>query len=192
MSEEDSVRRLAEVKAYLEKRMLEIQDEASKLKSLLEVVDASLAEKSFRKMEVPKPMPPSPAPSSPTVPQVEGFRQVVPLKTPDGVHLADASETETELTVTPAPGMKFDVTAPPFRAFLVGRVLEPMRNRDDATARAGQMNPDNVLSYAIEQDGNLMKKLAVKNYGDDRRLQELRNAIRWTLRRIYERTQART
>jgi len=54
------------------------------------------------------------------------------------------------------------------------------------------VSPDNVLSYAIEQDGNLMKRLIVKNYGDDRRLQELRNAIRWTLRRIYERTQART
>jgi len=192
MSEEDSVRRLAEVKAYLEKRMLEIQDEASKLKSLLEVVDASLAEKSFKKMEVPKPMPPSPGPSPPMVQQVEGLKQVVPLKTPDGVHLADSSETETELIITPAPGMKVDVSAPPFRAFLVGRVLEPMRTRDDAAARAGQMTPDNVLSYAIEQDGNLMKRLIVKNYGDDRRLQELRNAIRWTLRRIYERTQART
>jgi len=192
MSEEESVRRLAEVKAYLEKRMLEIQDEASKLKSLLEVVDASLAEKSFKKMEVPRPTPPPLGPSPPVSQQVEGLRQVVPLKTPDGVHLADASETESELIVTPAPGMKFDVSSPPFRAFLVGRVLEPMRSRDDAAARAGQMDPDKVLSYALEQDGNLMKRLVVRNYGDDRRLQELRNAIRWTLRRIYERTQART
>jgi len=67
-----------------------------------------------------------------------------------------------------------------------------MRSRDDAAAKAGQMSPDKVLSYALEQDGGLMKRLVVKNYGDDRRLQELRNAIRWTLRRIYERTQART
>ncbi len=188
MSAEESVRRLAEVKAYLEKRMAEIQDEASKLKSILEIVDAGLAEKSFRKMEVPRPAPPTP----PMPQQEEGLRQVLPLKTPDGVHLADASETETELVVTPAPGMKFDVSSPPFRAFLVGRVLEPMRSRDDAAARAGQMSPDRVLSYALEQDGNLMKRLVVKNYGDDRRLQELRNAIRWTLRRIYERAQSRT
>jgi len=192
MSEEESVRKLAEVKAYLEKRMLEIQDEASKLKSLLEVVDASLAEKSFRKMEVPKPMPPSPGPGPPLSQQVEGLRQVVPLKTPDGLHLADVAETESELIVTPAPGMKFDVSSPPFRAFLVGRVLEPMRSRDDAAAKAGQMSPDKVLSYMLEQDGGLMKRLVVKNYGDERRLQELRNAIRWTLRRVYERTQART
>jgi len=184
MSEEESVRRLAEVKAYLEKRMLEIQDEASKLKSLLEVVDASLAEKSFRKMEVPKPA--APAPLMPQ--QEEGLRQVVPLNTPEGVHLADSSETESDLIVTPAPGMKFDVSSPPLRAFLIGRVLEPMRSRDEASARAGEMSPEGTLSYTFEQDGNLMKRLVIKNYGDERRLQELRNAIRWTLRRMYERT----
>ena len=184
MSEEESVRRLAEVKAYLEKRMLEIQDEASKLKSLLEVVDASLAEKSFRKMEVPKPA----APAPPMPQEEEGLRQVVPLKTPEGVHLADSSETESDLIVTPAPGMKFDVSSPPLRAFLIGRVLEPMRSRDEASARAGEMSPEGTLSYTFEQDGNLMKRLVIKNYGDERRLQELRNAIRWTLRRMYERT----
>jgi len=184
MSEEESVRRLAEVKAYLEKRMLEIQDEASKLKSLLEVVDASLAEKSFRKMEVPKPAAPAPPMPQPE----EGLRQVVPLKTPEGIHLADSSETESDLIVTPAPGMKFDVSSPPLRAFLIGRVLEPMRSRDEASARAGEMSPEGTLSYTFEQDGNLMKRLVVKNYGDERRLQELRNAIRWTLRRMYERT----
>jgi len=184
MSEEESVRRLAEVKAYLEKRMLEIQDEASKLKSLLEVVDASLAEKSFRKMEVPRPA----APAPPIPQQEEGLRQVVPLKTPEGVHLADSSENESDLIVTPAPGMKFDVSSPPLRAFLIGRVLEPMRSRDEASARAGEMSPEGTLSYTFEQDGNLMKRLVVKNYGDERRLQELRNAIRWTLRRMYERT----
>jgi len=184
MSEEESVRRLAEVKAYLEKRMLEIQDEASKLKSLLEVVDASLAEKSFRKMEVPKPA----APATPMPQQEEGLRQVVPLKTPEGVHLADSSETESDLIVTPAPGMKFDVSSPPLRAFLIGRVLEPMRSRDEASARAGEISPEQTLSYTFEQEGNLMKRLVVKNYGDERRLQELRNAIRWTLRRMYERT----
>lgn len=187
MSEEESVRKLAEIKAYLEKRMLEVQDEASKLKLLLEVVDASLAERSFKKMEVPKPMP-SPPSGAPTVEQEERPGQVVPLKTPEGVHLADALETENELIVTPAPNMRFDVSSPPFRAFLVGRVLEPMRGRDDAASRAGEMSPDRVLSYNIEQEGSLMKRLVVKNYGDDRRLQELRNAIRWTLRRMYERT----
>ena len=38
MSDEESVKKLAEMKAYLEKRMAELQDEASKIKSIIEIV----------------------------------------------------------------------------------------------------------------------------------------------------------
>ena len=189
MSDEESVKELAEIKAYLEKRMAELQDEASKIKSIIEIVDANLAEKSFRKVELPKA---TPTPSTgPATPSQEGMpRQVVPLKTPEGIHLADISQTENELIITPIEGMRFDVNSPPFRAFLIGRVLEPMRNRDNTATKTGELSPDRVLSYTIDQDGNLMKSLTIRNYGDERRLQELRNAIRWTLRRMYERATA--
>lgn len=192
MSKEESIRKLAEAKAYLEKRMADIQEEASKIKSILEVVDTSLAEKSFKKVELPpsKPQEPRSAPIGPS--QEDILRQVVPLKTPEGMHLADMSQTDDELIITPAPGMKFDVASPPFRAFLIGRVLEPMRSRDNASVKVGELSPEKVLSYAVEQDENLVRALAVKNYGDERRLQELKNAIRWTLRRMYERTLAHT
>lgn len=192
MSKDESIRKLAEAKAYLEKRMADIQEEASKIKSILEVVDTSLAEKSFKKVELPpsKPQEPRSAPIGPS--QEDILRQAVPLKTPEGIHLADMSQTDDELIITPAPGMKFDVASPPFRAFLIGRVLEPMRSRDNASVKVGELSPEKVLSYTVEQDENLVRALAVKNYGDERRLQELKNAIRWTLRRMYERTLAHT
>jgi hypothetical protein len=187
MSKEESVRKLAEAKAYLEKRMAEIEEEASKIRSILEVVDASLAEKSFKKVELPPSKPQEVTPSSATRPQEEPSKQAIPLKTPEGVHLADVHQTDNELKVIPASGMRFDVASPPFKAFLIGRVLEPMRNRDNTLAQSGELDPDRVLSYVVEQDGNLIKTLSIKNYGDERRLQELKNAIRWTLRRMYER-----
>lgn len=192
MSKEESVRKLAEAKAYLEKRMTELQEEASKIKSILEAVDTALAEKSFKKVELPLSVVQEPSSSQPAPPRETAQRQIMPLRTPEGIHLADMSQTENELTITPAPGMKFDVTSPPFRAFLVGRVLEPMQNRDTASAKSGELTPDKILSYSIEQDGNFIKTLAVKNYGDERRIQELKNAIRWTLRRMYERSATRT
>ena len=190
MSKDESIRKLAEVKAYLEKRMAEIQEEDSKIKSILEVVDANLAEKSFKKMELPPAKSPESSSAPSWRPPEDAFKQVVPLKTPEGVHLADMSQAGDELTVTPAPGMKFDVTSPPFRAFLIGRVLEPMRSRDSTSVSAGELGPDKVLSYIVEQDGNLIRTLLVKNYGDERRLQELKSSIRWTLRRMYERSLA--
>jgi len=192
MSKEESVRKLAEAKAYLEKRMTELQEEASKIELILEAVDTALAEKSFKKVELPPSVIQEPTSLQPAHPPETTLRQTMPLRTPEGIHLADMSQTESELTITPTPGMRFDVTSPPFRAFLVGRVLEPMRNRDTASAKSGELTPDKILSYSIEQDGNLIKTLTVRNYGDERRIQELKNAIRWTLRRMYERSATST
>jgi hypothetical protein len=47
-----------------------------------------------------------------------------------------------------------------------------------------------MLSYDVEQEDGRLKAIVIRNYGDDRRLLELKNAIRWTLRRMYEKTPA--
>lgn len=189
MGEEDKVRRLAELKAYLEKRTHELEQELLKLRSLEEIVDVVLAEKSFRRVEVPKSQPASVTSTQVTPPPVVEpvpF-QVAPIKTASGIELADIQVNRNEVKVTPKPEMKFDPNAPPLRAFLVGRVLEPMRLKDTSTLQAGQITEDKILSYQIEHDGNVLRQIVIMNYGDERRLQELRSAISWTLRRMYER-----
>jgi hypothetical protein len=74
------------------------------------------------------------------------------------------------------------------RAFFIARVLDPMHMKDEELAKAGQLAADRVLTYEISDDGGALKSLRVRNYGDQRRLTELRNAIRWTVRRMYEKT----
>jgi len=146
MSEEETVKKLAEAKAYLEKRIGELEEEISRLRSFLDVVDVTLTEKSFKRAEVPKAMPPPfkmpptvPAPPPPTVPTPPPFQQVYPLKTVTGVHLADVYVSDRELKVVSAPNVKYDVNSPPLRAFLIGRVLEPMQSKDRESARAGEL-----------------------------------------------------
>jgi hypothetical protein len=52
--EEDSdLKRLAEMKAYLEKKISESERETDRLKSFLQTVDSVLAEKSFRHVKIP-------------------------------------------------------------------------------------------------------------------------------------------
>jgi len=195
MSEEETVKKLAEAKAYLEKRIGELEGEISRLRSFLDAVDVTLTEKSFKRAEVPKTLPPPfampptvpPAPP-PGAPAPSPYQQAYPLKTVTGVHLADVYVSDRELKVVSAPNMKYDVNSPPLRAFLIGRVLEPMQTKDRESARTGELSAEKILSYRIEQDGNLLKTIAIINYGDERRLLELKNAIRWTLRRIYEKS----
>src|SRR5207245_7663097 len=51
---ERSTKKLAELKAYLEKKVVEDEDEIRTLRSFLEVIDLLLTERSYRRVEVPK------------------------------------------------------------------------------------------------------------------------------------------
>jgi hypothetical protein len=175
---ERSTKKLAELKAYLEKKVVEDEEEIRTLRSFLEVIDTLLTERSYRKVEVPKTLEPAKKQEAP--PQS--------IRTISGVVLADMHVDGPNLRVVPGEGMKFDTNTPPFRPFLLGKVLEPMQKKDEEAVRKGGLSPDRVLSFDVDQQGNLLKQLHVKNYGDDTRLSEIKNAVRWTFRKMYEKT----
>ena len=54
LSKDNTTRKLAETKAYLEQRVSDLSEETKKLNSCLAIIDEILAEKSFKKVEIPK------------------------------------------------------------------------------------------------------------------------------------------
>lgn len=188
--EESKLKKLADLKMYLERRVAELQQETGRLTAMIEVVDEILAERSFRKIELAKHVLEEPVATSTF--QNEGAIRTFPLTTTDGVHLADLHVHARNLSVVPDPDLKFDINSPPFKAFLIGRILDPMQVKDSEVARTSQLQPEDVLSYTVEQEGGYLKLIDVRNYGDERRLLELRNAIRWTLRRLHEKSLSTT
>jgi len=185
--EDPDLKRLAEMKAYLEKKISEAERETERLRSFLQAIDSLLVEKSFKRVRIPAD---AHVMSPPGTPQEKEARasEVWPITTPEGVHLADLQIAESELTLLPDPSIGYDVASPPLRAFLIARVLDPMHMKDEESARAGQLGTDKVLAYDLVDDSGVLKSLRVRNYGDQRRLTELRNAIRWTVRRMHEKT----
>ena len=175
-------KKLAEMKSFLERRIKQQEEEVNYLRSFLEVVDSLLTERSFRRVEIkptgePAPRKPEPAPPD-----------SIPIMTTDGVRIASMTVSPNSLQVVPDATVNLDPNSPPLRSFLVAKVLEPMLSKDKEAATAGSLPPDNMLAYDIEQEEGRLKVIAIQNYGDDRRLLELKNAIRWTLRRMYEKT----
>jgi len=155
------------------------------LRSFVEVVDSLLAERSFRPVEIgpvteSPPRKPEPPPNIPS--------DNVPIMTIEGARIASMTIEPNALHVVPEPGVSLDSNSPPLRSFLLAKVLEPMQSKDKEAAAAGSIQPDNMLSYDVEQEDGRLRAIHVQNYGDDRRLLELKNAIRWTLRRMYEKT----
>jgi hypothetical protein len=183
-SEQQLTKKLAEMKSFLERRIKQQEEEVSSLRSFLEVVDSLLTERSFHRVEIASTPEPTVQQSEP----VSAIYDNVPIMTTDGVRIATMGVEQHSLHVTPEAMVNLDSNSPPLRSFLVAKVLEPMLTKDKEAAAAGSLPPDNMLSYEVEQEGGRLKAIVIRNYGDDRRLLELKNAIRWTLRRMYEKT----
>ena len=176
-----TTKKLAELKAYLEQQLTENEDKIKTLRSFLETVDSLLAEKSYRKLEIPKSM-------VETAPRPPAELQGQVITTMSGVVLAEVFIEGSNLRIVPSKTLKLDSNAPPLTAFLLGKVLEPMHSGDEEAARKKGLSPDRVLSYRVDQEAGVLKQLQVINYGDERRLNEIRNAVRWALRKMYEKT----
>jgi hypothetical protein len=181
-------KKLAEMKSFLERRIRQQEEEVNYLRSFLEVVDSLLAERSFRPVEI---SPTTEAPSRKTQSSVRPSSDTIPIMTVDGARIASITVEPNALHVLPELGVNLDSNSPPLRSFLLAKVLEPMQSKDKEAAAAGSLPPDNMLSYDVEQEEGRLKAIHVQNYGEDRRLLELKNAIRWTLRRMYEKAEGK-
>ena len=183
-SDQQLTKKLAEMKTFLERRIRQQEEEVNYLRSFVEVVDSLLAERSFRPVEIGAPTESEPKPKA--VPASDA--DSIPVMTVDGFRIGSVQVERDALHVTPAPGVSLDPNSPPLRSFLLAKVLEPMQAKDKEAATAGTIPPENILTYNVEQEEDRLRAINIQNYGDDRRLLELKNAIRWTLRRMYEKT----
>lgn len=200
--EENRMRKMADLRTTLEKRVGELQAELEQLRALLDFVNSTLLEKGFRKPEIAKPSTPEsiseepgaqrPRPSvvaEQIAPPLLEHAQPIPIKTATGELLASLYMDEDSMRVVLADDKQFTVDIPPFMAFLVDRVLAKMQEKDRESAASGEIPPDRILSYEIVKDGDVIRELTIKNIGEDR-AREIKSTIRWTLEKMYEKTKS--
>ncbi|MBS7605660.1 MAG: hypothetical protein QXR84_03085 [Candidatus Bathyarchaeia archaeon] len=184
--EEAKLKKIAELREILEERIRSLEAEIEGLKIILEFVNGLLLEKSFKRAEeiisAKAPEIVSAAQPSPREPL-----RIIPLKTSSGELLANIYVEDRNLRVIPEPGKRFDISVPPFEAFLVEKVLNKMREIDQDAVRRGELAPEEAISYEIKRDGNILKEIFIQNVAPHRE-RELRSAIRWTLEKMYEKT----
>ena len=181
--EEEKIKKIAELRARLEKRMGDMETELEGLRVLLGFIDDTLLEKGFKRAEIVKPVP-TPAEAVPPPPAM-GYERSVPLKTIAGDLLADLYVGEDSMRVVMAEEKSFDVNTPPFTSFLVERVLAKMQEKDREAAGTGEITPDRILSYNIVRDGDIIREISIRNVRPERS-RELKSTIRWTLEKMYE------
>lgn len=190
MSEEvesEKIKKIAKLRAFLEKRIGAMEEEVDGLKTLLELVDSTLVKEGFKRAEILKL--PQPSPKKTTTPIK--LKKGVPIKTITGDHLAQLYFEKDSMEVVFAEDKNFDINTPPFNSFLVERVLAKMQEKDKQAANKGEIAPENILNYDIKRDGNIVRKIDIRNIKPGRS-RELKSSIRWTLEKMYERIKQTT
>jgi len=160
---------LEDLKNYLERRISQLKEELEFLEYILSLVESGVItrglESSLR--EGPKP-----------------GEEVIPIRTSDGVHLADMYIGDNNVRVVPK--VQLNINIPPFKKFLIDKVLDKMKAKDIELVHKGVLAPDLMLEYTIETEGDILKEIHVRNVRDDKRRTELKSTIKWTFEKMYE------
>jgi len=179
--EEEKIKKMAEFRTILEKRVRELEIELQGLKVMLELANDTLLKKGFKKAEIVKPSSILPEAALP----IAEYEETVPLKTVDGEFLANLYVGKNSLRLILSEDKNFNVNTPPFMQFLVERVLAKMQERDRESVRSGETTPDEIISYNIMREGDTIREMTIRNVGPER-VRELKSSIRWTLEKMYE------
>lgn len=172
-SAEGDTKRAAELKLWLEQRIAQLQDELERLRETLGYVDANLRASTFMQ-------------ASEMMAEAKEKPEVRELKRDKGGQvIATASITPDAVSIEPA-GVVLKSTTPPFRSYLMGKVLTGMKTKDEELVRSGKLAKGSELKFDVEESNGNIGRLVIENYREKARLNEILSMVSWTLSRMLE------
>ncbi len=194
MSNEADIRKLLKIRADLEERAEQLQTEVDDLKVAMAEIDKAIVQQGFRQPDAGfQPMKLSDTKkeelkveNKPLEGMTEQHGDGSSIQAKDGTALGRVQIAGDDLVFTPREGLSFTTSTPPFQSFLIDRVLANMKTTDEARAATGEITPEQVLSYKVEADGEVIKSIAIRNIGGERRLREIQSSLRWSLDKMYD------
>lgn len=173
---EDPVKKAAELKLWLENRISELQDEMARLKETLAIVDNTLRAATFRPANEMM----GEAPEG-EIPEMRELK-----RDKGGEAIATAAVTSTEVTIEPKAGVNLRSATPPFKSFLMGKILQGMKERDEKQVADGRLRSGQALAFEFKEKDGAISRITIENYRDKARLNEILNTVSWTFSRMLE------
>ena len=184
---EDQLKRNAELKLWIETRIGELQEETDRLREALTVIDSVLRASSFKPAADMASSGPRPPLARPTEPSAEPIPEIRELKRDKGGEtVAVAQVTRQRLKIEPVAEVNLRVETPPFKSFLLGKILSGMKSTDEDSVAKGRLKKGEELRYTLAERGGKIASLVVENYRDKERLTEILNTVSWTFSRMLE------
>lgn len=170
------VETLADMKAYLEEKIEEIKEDLERFKKFLSIVDELLAQESFKT-------------AAEVVEEKEKKKEgeeVFQIVSKDGVLLGEMFISKDTISVKPNPDFEFNTKSPAFTSFLVGKILSGMVKADEELVKQKKLDEKKVFKFKVKAPDDILQEIVIKNYGDQKRVDELKNTVRWTLEKIHQ------
>jgi len=169
------VKKAAELKLWLEGKIAELQDEIERLRESLGYVDETLRASTFR-------------PASEMLAEAGEAPEVRELKQDKGnAVIARASVTPDSVSIEPSDGISLSSSTPPFKSFLLGKILQGMKAGDLDLVSKGKIGKGMELRFDVEESNGAITKVVVENYREKARLNEILNTVAWTFSKMLER-----
>jgi hypothetical protein len=173
-SAESDVKKAAELKLWLEGRISQLEEEIDRLRETLGYVDATLRAVTFK-------------PAIEMMAESREAPEVRDLKRDKGGQvIARASITRDAVEIEPAEGISLKSTTPPFKSFLVGKILQGMRTKDEELVKNGKLPKGGELRFDLDESNGSIERVVVENYREKTRLNEILSTISWTFSRMLE------
>ena len=182
MDNEKDTRKLLELRETMQEKIKELQQEITDLQTATAEIDKLIVSQGFR---TPVPVQTKPKPT----PQPISIEEGTSITAKNGTVLGKIIVEGHNLTFKPTKEYKFKEDIPPFRSFLLERVLDNMKSTDEERASNGEISSEDILNYELFLDDTTILELVVNNFGGERRLREINSSLRWTFDKMYDKIQ---
>lgn len=171
---ERDVKKAAELKLWLEGRINELEDELERLRETLGYVDDTLRATTFK-------------PAIEMMSEARDAPEMRDLKRDKGGQVvARAAVTQDSVSIEPTEGVSLKSSTPPFRSFLLNKILTGMKTKDQELLSAGKISDGTGLTFDVEENNGSIQRLIIENYREKSRLTEILNTVAWTFSRMLE------
>jgi hypothetical protein len=198
-SSDEQLKRAADLKLWIESKIAELQEEMDKLREAQTIVDTVLRTSSFR--------PATEVVSPPARPRddIKPREDAKPREEPRGRYdgepipeirelrrdkggetIAHAQVTKNKVVIEPVAEVSLGSDTPPFKSFLVGKILTGMRTKDEELSSKGKIEKGKELRFNVAEKGGKISNITIENYRESERLTEILNTIGWTFSRMLE------
>ena len=174
---DEQIRDILELKEDLSEKIIKYKEQIEKLEKNISVLDTILKQSSFTKASdltrnAPK--------------TIKQERKIAITKSSDGTTIANAFVTNNEVSIVLEDNVTLDPKTPPLKTFFVDRIIGEMKKNDIRQVEDGKIKNHEVIDCIINDNGDEIREIVIKNYREKERVDEIINTATWSLTRMIE------